>query len=181
MTTARSLPAFDLRAIRLQVFRGRKDLSGPQSVSPPVGGFIPFINAPATSPIPAEYEGIAANVSIPLFNGHCFRRGGKPPTSAPWNRPTASRQQQGIAATCGSPTGRDYRVSSRIDVTAHFFGKPRMALDLARGRYGLGLSSIVELTQAELNLTQAEIENLSAKYDYQSQYAVLQYTVGALR
>jgi outer membrane protein len=56
-----------------------------------------------------------------------------------------------------------------------------MALDLAEGRYNLGLASIVELTQSQLNLTQAEIENLNAKYDYQTQYAALQYTVGALR
>jgi hypothetical protein len=31
-------------------------------------------------------------------------------------------------------------------------------------------AALVALTQAQLNLTQ-EIENLSAKYDYQSQYA----------
>ena len=35
--------------------------------------------------------------------------------------------------------------------------------------------------QAQLNQTEAEIENLSAKYDYQSQYATLQYTIGGLR
>jgi len=56
-----------------------------------------------------------------------------------------------------------------------------LALDLAQGRYNLGLSSIVELTQAQLNLTQAESENLTAKYDYQSVYAMLQYTTGFLR
>ena len=56
-----------------------------------------------------------------------------------------------------------------------------LALDLAQGRFNLGLSSIVELTQAQLNLTQAEIENVNAKYDYQSQNAVLQYMLGALR
>jgi outer membrane protein TolC len=56
-----------------------------------------------------------------------------------------------------------------------------LALDLAQGRYNLGLSSIVELSQAQLNLTQAEIENLSAKYDYQSVYATLQYSMGLLR
>ena len=56
-----------------------------------------------------------------------------------------------------------------------------MSLSLAQGRYDLGLSSIVELTQAQLNLTEAEIESLSAKYDYQSQHAALQYTLGALR
>jgi len=39
----------------------------------------------------------------------------------------------------------------------------------------------VELTQSQLNLTEAEIENLSAKYDYQTQNSVLQYTIGNLR
>ena len=33
-----------------------------------------------------------------------------------------------------------------------------------------------KLTQAQLNLTAAAIDNLSAKYDYQSAYATLQYT-----
>ena len=56
-----------------------------------------------------------------------------------------------------------------------------VALELAQGRYSLGLASIVEITQAELNLTQAQIENVSARYDYQSAYAELQYTIGALR
>jgi outer membrane protein len=66
-------------------------------------------------------------------------------------------------------------------VTAQFLHQAALALDLANGRYNLGLSSIVELTQAQLNLTQAEIENLAAKYDYQNQYSVLQFTIGALR
>ena len=69
----------------------------------------------------------------------------------------------------------------RIDVTAQFLRQAALALDLAQGRYNLGLASIVELTQSQLNQTQAEIENLSAKYDYQTQYSVLQYTVGNLR
>jgi outer membrane protein len=69
----------------------------------------------------------------------------------------------------------------RIDVTAQFMRSAALALDLANGRYNLGLSSIVELTQAQLSLTRAEIENLDAKYDYQSNYATLQYTLGLLR
>jgi outer membrane protein len=68
-----------------------------------------------------------------------------------------------------------------LDVTADLLREATLALDLAQGRYNLGLSSIVELSQAQLNLTQAEIENLSAKYDYQSIYATLQYTMGLLR
>jgi outer membrane protein len=84
---------------------------------------------------------------------------------------------------------RDVRVAwaaandafQRIDVTAQFLRQAALALDLAQGRYNLGLSSIVELTQAQLNLTQAEIENLNAKYDYQTQNAALQYTLGQLQ
>ncbi|MFN8006514.1 MAG: TolC family protein [Terriglobia bacterium] len=64
------------------------------------------------------------------------------------------------------------------DVTAQLLAASFPALDLAQGRYNLGLADIVALTQAQLNVTQAEIENLSAKYDYQSQYALLQYSMG---
>jgi len=42
------------------------------------------------------------------------------------------------------------------------------------------LSSIVELSQAQLNETQAEIAQASAKYDYQTQTSVLNYQLGAL-
>src|SRR5579863_7089182 len=55
-----------------------------------------------------------------------------------------------------------------------------MALKLAQGRYDLGLSSIVELTQAQLGQTTAEVEALDAKYAYQEAYSALQFTLGAL-
>jgi outer membrane protein len=66
-------------------------------------------------------------------------------------------------------------------VTAELLRQATMALDLAQGRYTLGLSNIVELTQAQLNLTEAEVENLGAKYDYQRAYAGLRYATGGLR
>jgi outer membrane protein len=159
-----------------------KDLSRPTVSVIAVGGFVPFINSPSSSPVPAEYEGIAANVSMPVFNGHLFsaRR------EAAFQRAMESDQrlrdeQQRIS--------RDVRVAwasatdafQRIDVTAQFLRQAALALDLAQGRYNLGLSSIVELTQAQLNLTTAEIENLNAKYDYQTLYSALQYTIGQLR
>jgi outer membrane protein len=117
-----------------------------------------------------------------VFNGHLFsaRR------EAAMQRALESDQrlrdaQEGIA--------RDVRVAwastkdayQRIDVTAQFLRQASLGLDLAQGRYNLGLASIVELTQAQLSLTQAEIENLGAKYDYQTQYFVLQYMLGLLR
>ena len=54
---------------RLQI-RGRGKGSVPAHRQRDRGGrLIPYIN---TAPIPAEYEGVAANVSIPVFNGHLF-------------------------------------------------------------------------------------------------------------
>jgi outer membrane protein len=156
-----------------------KDLSRPTVSAIAVGGVIPYIN---TSPIPVEYEGIGANVSIPIFNGHLFsaRREAAAQRAMEADQRVRDEQQR---------ISRDVRVAwagandafQRIDVTAQFLRQAALALDLARGRYDLGLSSIVELTQAQLNLTQAEIENLNAKYDYQTENAVLQYTLGLLR
>jgi outer membrane protein len=163
-------------------FEAEKDLKRPTVSIEAVGGFIPFINTPPTSPIPAEYEGVAANVSIPVFNGHLFsaRREAAHQRAMESDQHLRS-QQQTIARDVRVAYGGAITAFQRIDVTAQFLRQAALALDLARGRYSLGLSSIVELTQAELNLTEAEIENLSAKYDYQSQYAGLQYAIGALR
>jgi outer membrane protein len=163
-------------------YEAEKDLRRPTVSIAAVGGYIPYINTPATAPIPAEYEGIAANVDIPVFTGHLFsaRREAAHEHALESDQRLRDQQQQ---------VSRDVRVAwsgavtayQRMDVTAQFLRQAALALDLAQGRYNLGLSSIIELTQAQLNLTEAEIENLSAKYDYQTQYAALQFTIGALR
>src|ERR1700733_2214159 len=163
-------------------FEAEKDLSRPTVSIAAGGGFIPYINTPATSPIPAEYEGVAANVSIPVFNGHLFSARREAAHQRAMESDQRLRdQQQGIARDVRIAYGSAITAFRRIDVTAQFLRQAALALDLARGRYSLGLSSIVELTQSQLNLTEAEIENLSAKYDYQTQNSVLQYTIGNLR
>ena len=159
-----------------------KDLSRPTVEALAVGGVIPYINTPASSPIPKEYEGVAVNVSVPVFNGHLFSARHEAALQHAMEADQRIRDEQQILS-------RDVRVAwatandayQRIDVTAQFLRQAALALDLAEGRYNLGLSSIVELTQAQLNLTTAEIENLNAKYDYQTQNAALQYTIGLLR
>jgi outer membrane protein len=174
-----------LRATRdsaYKFFDAEKDLSRPTVSVAAVGGFIPYINTPASSPIPAEYEGIGANVSIPIFNGHLFSARREAAHQRALESDQRLRDQQETIA-------RDVRVAwagavtafQRIDVSAQFLRQAVLAVDLAQGRYQLGLSSIVELTQAQLNLTQAEIDNTNAKYDYQNQYSVLQFTIGGLR
>jgi outer membrane protein len=163
-------------------FEAEKDLSRPTVSLVGVAGVIPYINADGGAPVPREYEGAAVNVAIPILNGHLFsaRR-----EAARYRAQQADQhlrdEQQRVA--------RDVRVAwsgatnafQRIDVTAQFLRQAAMGVQLAQGRYDLGLASIIELTQAQLNQTQAEIENLSAKYDYESQFATLQYTIGNLR
>ena len=133
-------------------------------------------------PVPNNYEGAALNVEVPIFNGRLFtarREAARYHAEAEDQR--VRDLQERIARDVRVAWSSSKTVYQNIDVTAEMLREASLALDLAQGRYNLGLSSIVELTQAQLNLTQAEIENLNAKYDYQSVYAMLQYTMGLLR
>jgi outer membrane protein len=158
-----------------------KDLKLPNLTLVGVGGGLPYLDqTPRVTP--HDYEGVALNLEVPLFNGHLF---------------SARRQAAHYQAVVENQHLRDLRQQvehdvrtawlsastayERIPVSEELVKQAQMAMDLAQGRYNLGLSSIVELTQAQLNLTQAEMENVSAKYDFESTYANLQYTIGALR
>jgi outer membrane protein len=54
-----------------------------------------------------------------------------------------------------------------------------LSLQLAQTRYQLGLSSIVELSQAQLQQTSAAIDNTNAQYQYRLSLAALNYQIGA--
>jgi outer membrane protein len=69
----------------------------------------------------------------------------------------------------------------RVQLTEQLVAHASQALELAQARYDLGLSSIVELSQAELAQTEAEIQRASARYDYETQRSTLSYEVGELR
>jgi outer membrane protein len=55
------------------------------------------------------------------------------------------------------------------------------AFELAQSRYNYGLSSIVELSQAQLNLTSAQIALVGAKYECQAQRLNVDFQIGALK
>ncbi len=160
-----------------------KDLSRPTLSLLAVAGFLPFINQTSTTlPIPHEYEGVAANLEFPVFNGHRFSARREAARQRALEADQRLRdEQERLARDVRSAWASATTAYQRIDVTAQFLRQAALALNLAQGRYNLGLASIVELTQAQLNVTQAEVENLSAKYDYQIQYANLQYAEGLLR
>jgi outer membrane protein len=64
-------------------------------------------------------------------------------------------------------------------ITGRLRDNARESWNLAQARYQNGLSSIVELNQAELNLISAEIAFAGTRYDYLIQRSALNFQVGA--
>lgn len=159
-----------------------KDLSKPTVSALAAAGFLPLIKQEGTTSIPWGYEGVAANVSIPILNGHLFtaRRAAADERALEANQKLRDEQDR-IFRDVRLAWSASKTAFQLIPVTAQEISAAASAASLAQGRYDLGLASIVEVTTAQLNLTQAQIDNLNAKYDYQTQYAVLQYTIGLLR
>jgi outer membrane protein len=65
-------------------------------------------------------------------------------------------------------------------VTQQLLDQANLALNLAQARYKLGLGSIVELSQAQLQQTQAQISDVGAGYDYRLALAVLRYQTSGI-
>ena len=68
--------------------------------------------------------------------------------------------------------------SLRIGVTDQLLNQSDQSLSLAQTRYQLGLASIVELSQAQLQQTEAEISLTNAEYQYRLSLAALNYQTG---
>ena len=71
--------------------------------------------------------------------------------------------------------------AERMGLSRQLLAQATLALDLAQARYDLGLSSIVELSQAQLARTAAEIHKINARYDYQLQRAILGFHIGEMQ
>ena len=155
-----------------------RDLWFPTISAVGVAGLAPYREGPLASPATPRP---AFNVNIPIFNGHC---------TAPCEpkRLRGRRREDQYLRDLQDPIVRDVRTAwlnansafQRLSVTQQLLDQATQALNLAQSRYKLGLSSIVELSQAQLNQTQAQIEQASAKYDYETQNSVLNYQLGAL-
>ena len=127
------------------------------------------------------YGAVGVNMDIPIFNGFLF---------------SARAQEASLRAQAAhdrlldlrNRISRDVRTSwlnattaySRLSVTQQLTEQATLALDLAQTRYNLGLGSIVELSQAQLQQTQATITNAQAGYDYRLALAVLRFQTTGL-
>jgi outer membrane protein len=134
-------------------------------------------DTPVRNPVVSSWYGaVGVNVDIPVFNGFLYSARA---------REAALRAQaaQESLRDLRDRVARDVRTSwlnatnayERLAVTRQLLDQSNLALNLAQARYKLGLSSIVELSQAQLQQTQAQISNAQAGYDYRLALTVLQY------
>ena len=70
---------------------------------------------------------------------------------------------------------------AQLGTTEQLAANAAEAFTLAQARYKSGLSSIVELSDAQLNLTSAQISEANARYNVLIQQANLDYQTGVLR
>jgi outer membrane protein len=129
-----------------------------------------------------RFAAAGVNMNIPVFNGHLFKAR---QTEAELRAQVAEQglrdQQNRVARDVQVAWLNADNAEKRLALTADLLAQANLALDLAQTRYNLGLSSIVELSQAQLQKTSAEIGAASAKYDYGLQRSVLDYQVGVTK
>jgi len=139
--------------------------------------------APVRDPrLQETYAAAGVNVNIPILNGGLYK----------------ARREEALARAASANkdledlsvgVARDVRVAwlnandafRRLDVTDRLVAEAKEALRLSQARYDASLGSIVELSQAQLNQTTAEIGAAAARYTYLSRRAALDYAMGALR
>jgi outer membrane protein len=125
------------------------------------------------------YGAIGGNISIPIFNGYRLLAQSSEASLA---AQSASEQTRALR----DQVARDVRTAwlnantalQRVAVTDALLKQANTALELASTRYDLGLSSIVELGQAELNQTEAAIGNAHARLQYNFAISMLNFQTG---
>ena len=125
------------------------------------------------------YGAVGVNIHIPVFNGFLF-------SARAAEAKLRAQAAAGRVRDLKDTVARDVKVAylnmnsafERENVAAKLLDQATLSLNLAQARYNLGLSSIVELSQAQLQQTEAEISTVTAKYQYELAISALAYQVG---
>ena len=161
--------------------KAERDLLLPNVEALAVVGRTPYSNTIAgVSPFTTWYGAVGVNVNVPIFNGFLY--------------PARSREA-GLRAQADAEQLRDLKdrvandvrtswlsaitAYNRIGVTQQYMDQANLAVNLSQTRYSLGLSSIVELSQAQLTQTEAQIQFAAAKYQFRIAQSVLRFQIAA--
>jgi outer membrane protein len=189
-------PPSDVNALVMQALQQRPEI---QALQDQVSGAEKFSNAehdlnrPTISaigvagiaPVRADqltshYGAVGVNINIPIFNGFYFdARAKTADIQAEQNRKKLADERNNVARDVRNVWQDTRRAYQRLSVTEQLRQQANLSLNLAQARYNLGLGSIVEFTQAELQKTQADIEDTDARYQYRLTQIVLAFTIAA--
>ncbi|MGD1021391.1 MAG: TolC family protein [Candidatus Sulfotelmatobacter sp.] len=125
------------------------------------------------------YGAIGVNMNVPIFNGFLFAAEA---SEANYRAKAATENTRDLR----DRVVRDVRTAwlaantafQRVDVEAELAKEADLGLTLAQGRYQLGLGSIVELSQAQLQQTDAAIGYVNAQYQYRLSLSTLNFEIG---
>ena len=128
-----------------------------------------------------NYAAVGVNVNLPLFAGGLYRARQREAELQ------ASDADASLLETENTIV-RDVRLAwieagqarERISLTSSLRENASAALELAHLRFEQGLSSIVELNQAELAEVSAELAYANTQYDYRVRRDILDYQTGSL-
>jgi outer membrane protein len=130
--------------------------------------------------ISSWYGAVGVNVEVPIFNGFLFTAS----ASEAKFRANAARES---TRNLHDNVVRDVRTAwlsatnafQKVGVSDELAKEANLSLSLAQGRYQMGLSSIVELSQAQLQQTDAAIGYVNAQYQYRLALSALNFEIGA--
>ncbi len=125
------------------------------------------------------YGAAGVNINIPVFNGFLFNARAK---SADLETETKQQQlldlQNNVARDVRNAWLDTQKAYERLSLTQQLREQANLALELAQARYKLGLASIVEYSQANLQKTEADLADTDASYQYQVAQIALSYQIG---
>jgi len=152
-----------------------RDLWLPTISAVGVAGLTPY----RVEELGSRYAAAGFNLNIPIFNGRQFNALHAEATAESNARQQFLRDlQDAVVRDVRKAWLNTFSGYQRLALTQQLLDQANQALDLAQQRYKLGLSSIIELSQAQLNATQAQISQASAKYDYAAEISALNFEIG---
>ncbi len=161
-----------------------RELAAARLSAPTVTGYGFFGGAPireSNVSFPSPYAAAGVNLTVPIYTGGSIqaqRREARDAAAAAYQASRAVRNR----------LLRDVRVAyedlktarGNVDVNDRLLQTADEALHDTTVRYRIGLSTIVDVSEAELARTQAAIAETNAKYDFVLRHAELEFATGLI-
>jgi outer membrane protein len=132
--------------------------------------------------ISSWYGAVGVNINVPVFNGFLFNaRAKSSDLEAEVKKYQLRALQVNVARDVRNSWLETQKAYERLTVTKQLEEQANQALEFAEARYKLGLGSIVEYSQVELEKTEADLQDADAHYRYLMAQIELAYQMGTPR